>query len=135
MEGTTAYDGACACVGLIEAGSTLEHLFAPGQRIDELDTDDFGELVELVMESAKRRGDYELVVETARVIPVDEWSDARIAAAVRKAEADGSDSTEVLNEVCARLNLPPEMTEQGLTPAAADLVEAWLMAAEAGGTP
>jgi hypothetical protein len=36
--------------------STLAELFAPGQRIPELDDDDLGELLELVLEETDRRG-------------------------------------------------------------------------------
>lgn len=39
----------------LHAGSTLEHLFAPGQRIPELDDVDLGELAGLVLEELARR--------------------------------------------------------------------------------
>lgn len=42
--------------------STLERLFAPGQRIPELDTDDLNELADLVLEELARRAGEDLEV-------------------------------------------------------------------------
>lgn len=48
-----------------EKGSTLASLFAEGQRIYDLDTDDFRELAELVNEESERRALLSIAVENA----------------------------------------------------------------------
>lgn len=52
-------------------GTTLEALFAKGQRVTDLDADDFGELVSVVIEEAQRRG-YR-GTEAVRAATSDEW--------------------------------------------------------------
>lgn len=53
-----------------------------------------------------------------------EMSDQELALALRAAGDDTEATLE--NEVCARLALPSDQTEQGLTPEAAAAIDAWI---------
>lgn len=59
---------------------------------------------------------------------LDKMTDRELALALYEAETSGNDLGMVYaeNEVCGRLNISLDETEQGLTPAAADLIDGFV---------